>query len=133
MSAAPAAASSANVPAPGSRIAAATRSTKIDADGDAGHETDDRAEQEVAPADVRRAGDDVDDRERPDRHDARENDREQAALAEPSRQVVEPPSGEPAHRLPAQATADGERRRTAQRRAEQRVDGAQQRTEDDGA
>ena len=98
---------------------------------DAGQETDERSEQKVAPADVRRASDDIDDRERPDRHHAHEYDCEEPALAEPSRQVVQPSSGEAAHCFPAQVTADCERHRAAHRGADQRIERAEKRPEDD--
>src|SRR5258705_3734258 len=99
---------------------------------DARREADYRSEQEVAPADVRRPGNDIDDGKGPDRHDAREDDRKKATLAEASRQVVQSSSGKPANGVSAQMTADCERHRTAHRGADHRVGDARHGAEHDG-
>ena len=87
-------------------------------------------EQEVAPADVRRSGDDVDDGERRDRYDAHENHGQQPALGEAARDRVEALAGEPAHGLTPELAADAVGHDAAQHRAGKRVDAADERAED---
>ena len=132
MRSAPTAARSAKVAVPGSRIAAATRSTNIEATVTPGMRPitvpSRKSRQRMcdAPATIFTT------ENGPTGTTRAKTDREQAALAQAPRQVVQPVSREPADGLPAQVPADGERSCAAQGGADQRVDAAQQGTEDRG-
>src|SRR6185295_9811089 len=79
----------------------------------AGKQSDERAEHEIAPPDVRCARDDVDDGERRNGNHAHERDGDEPSLREAARQVVDPLPRELAHRFTPELAADRKRERRA--------------------
>ena len=123
--------SSAKVPGPGSRIAAAARSMKNDVIVTPGinpmtvPSRKSRQRMCDAPATMLTI------ENGPTGSMRAKIDREEAALAEPPRQIVQVSPGEGSHGLATEVASDRERERGAQGGADQRVDDAEPGSEDD--